>query len=162
MRKLHKGILPPMVTPLINEDSLDDKGLENLVEHLISGGVHGLFILGTSGAGPSLKTTLRTELMKQVCDQVNGQVPVLVGIFDTSFRGAAETTNKAKSFGETVYCDEGYGSGNVISGIKYALKQLNILSDDFVARPLMKVGRDKAENIRQYLYSGLQGDINLR
>ncbi|MFW5944926.1 MAG: dihydrodipicolinate synthase family protein, partial [Bacteroidota bacterium] len=40
-----KGIVPPMITPLIDESNLDYRGLEKLIEHLISGGVHGLFIL---------------------------------------------------------------------------------------------------------------------
>ena len=44
-----KGIIPPVVTPLINNNNLDYNGLEALIEHLINGGVHGLFMLGTTG-----------------------------------------------------------------------------------------------------------------
>jgi len=33
-----KGIIPPVITPLLNNNELDVKGLENLIEHLISGG----------------------------------------------------------------------------------------------------------------------------
>jgi len=43
------GIIPPLVTPLLDNDTLDTAGLERLVEHTISGGVSGLFILGTTG-----------------------------------------------------------------------------------------------------------------
>ena len=43
------GIVPPLVTPLLDRDRLDVAGLERLVEHLLAGGVHGLFILGTTG-----------------------------------------------------------------------------------------------------------------
>jgi 4-hydroxy-tetrahydrodipicolinate synthase len=49
-----RGIIPPMVTPLVDRDSLDAAGLERLIEHILAGGVHGLFILGTSGEGTSL------------------------------------------------------------------------------------------------------------
>jgi dihydrodipicolinate synthase/N-acetylneuraminate lyase len=44
-----KGIVPPLVTPLADRDTLDVAGLERLIEHLIQGGVSGLFILGTTG-----------------------------------------------------------------------------------------------------------------
>ena len=49
-----RGIIPPMITPLVDRDTLDAAGLERLVEHLIDGGVHGIFILGTTGEAPSL------------------------------------------------------------------------------------------------------------
>jgi len=79
------GIVPPMVTPLKDRDTLDLKGLERLVEHILAGGVHGLFILGTTGEGPSLSYRLRCELIERVCGQVDGRVPVLVGVTDTAF-----------------------------------------------------------------------------
>ncbi len=83
MRHLH-GIVPPLVTPLAEPDRLDLDGLDRLIEHVLAGGVHGLFILGTTGEGPSLSYRLRREMIQRVCCQVNGRVPVLVGITDTA------------------------------------------------------------------------------
>ncbi len=94
-----KGIIPPLVTPLLNQDKLDLPGLERLVEHLISGGVHGLFILGTTGEGPSLGYPLRYELTERVCDQVNGRLPVLVGVTDTSLTESVKLAEAAASRG---------------------------------------------------------------
>ncbi len=74
-----------MITPLRERDALDEAGLERLVEHIIGGGVQGLFILGTSGEGPGLSYRLRREVIQHVCKQVRGRVPVLVGITDTAF-----------------------------------------------------------------------------
>ena len=74
-----------MVTPLRNRDELDVAGLEKLIEHILAGGVSGLFILGTTGEGPSLSYRLRRELVERVCKQVKKRVPVLVGITDTAF-----------------------------------------------------------------------------
>ena len=51
-----------MVTPLLDNKTLDSQGLDRLIEHLIDGGVHGLFILGTTGEGTSLPYALRREL----------------------------------------------------------------------------------------------------
>lgn len=90
-----KGIIPPVITPIQNQDELDSKGLENLVNHILSGGVHGLFILGTTGEGPSLSYDLRYEMLERVCSQVDGKVPVLVGITDTSFTESVRLSKKA-------------------------------------------------------------------
>jgi 4-hydroxy-tetrahydrodipicolinate synthase len=59
--------------------------VEYVVEHILSGGPKGLFILGTTGEGPSLSYRLRRELIDRVVGQVAGRVPVLVGITDTAF-----------------------------------------------------------------------------
>jgi dihydrodipicolinate synthase/N-acetylneuraminate lyase len=82
--KTLRGIVPPMVTPLAGDDELDHAGLKKLTEHLITGGVHGLFVCGTTGEGPSLSYRLRRELLQSVCDQAKGRLPVLMGLIDTS------------------------------------------------------------------------------
>jgi 2-dehydro-3-deoxy-D-pentonate aldolase len=79
-----RGIVPPLATPLSGRDELDLTGLDRLIEHVLAGGVHGLFILGTTGEGPALSYRLRTEMIQRTCEQVAGRVPVLLGITDTS------------------------------------------------------------------------------
>jgi len=82
-----------MVTPLLDRDTLDVAGLERLVERIVAGGVSGLFILGTTGEGPSLSYRLRREVIERTCQLVKGHLPVLVGITDTAF---VESVNLAK------------------------------------------------------------------
>jgi dihydrodipicolinate synthase/N-acetylneuraminate lyase len=94
-----RGIIPPMVTPLRSRDDLDLGGLEKLIEHMLSGGVHGIFILGTSGEAPSLSYRLRRELIERTCRQVAGRVPVLVGITDTAFIESLKLARKAADSG---------------------------------------------------------------
>jgi dihydrodipicolinate synthase/N-acetylneuraminate lyase len=94
-----RGIIPPMVTPLSDRDTLDAAGAERLVEHLLAGGVNGIFILGTTGEGPSLSYRLRRELVTLVCEQVGPRVPVLVGISDTSFVESVNLANYAAEAG---------------------------------------------------------------
>ena len=93
------GIIPPMITPLDSPDSLDRPGLQRLIEHLIAGGVHGVFILGSTGEGPALSYRLRRELIDQTCALVNGRVPVLVGITDTSYAESCSLAAHAKTAG---------------------------------------------------------------
>ena len=94
-----RGIIPPVITPLLDNHTLDVKGLENLVEHLVSGGVHGLFILGTTGEAPSLSYKLRKEFIKRTCELTNHRIPVMVGITDASFDGSLEIAEYSQSVG---------------------------------------------------------------
>jgi 4-hydroxy-tetrahydrodipicolinate synthase len=94
-----QGIIPPLVTPLNSYNELDTAGLQRLIEHQVSGGVHALFILGTNGEGPSLSYKLRKEFIKKTCELVHSRIPVLVGITDTSFTGSLEITEYAKDVG---------------------------------------------------------------
>lgn len=80
-----RGIIPPMVTPLKEWDTLDQDGMVRLIDHILSGGVHGLFLLGTTGEAPSLSHRLRKEIVQRAMDQIKERIPVLVGITDTSF-----------------------------------------------------------------------------
>ena len=94
-----KGIIPPIVTPLINEEELDESGLARLIEYLISGGVHGIFLLGTTGEATSLSYSLRKEFVEKACAFINKRVPVMVGVTDTSAAGLLEMAHVSKNAG---------------------------------------------------------------
>ena len=94
-----RGIIPPLITPLLDRDTLDTAGLERLIEHILAGGVHALFILGTTGEAPSLSYRLRYEVIERVCKQVEERIPVLVGITDTSFVESVNIARKARDGG---------------------------------------------------------------
>jgi len=80
-----RGIIPPMVTPLAGSDQLDEPALERIVDYLVTGGVHGLFILGSTGEGPSISHRVRRELIDGTCARVDGRLPVLVGVTDPCY-----------------------------------------------------------------------------
>jgi len=88
-----------MITPLRASDELDIAGLERLIAHLLAGGVHGIFILGTTGEAPGLSYRLRRELIRRVCGLVGQRVPVLVGITDPSITEARQLCNEASDAG---------------------------------------------------------------
>jgi dihydrodipicolinate synthase/N-acetylneuraminate lyase len=50
-----EGILPPMVTPLLDGERVDEEGLARQVERMIAGGVHGIYFLGSTGESPMLR-----------------------------------------------------------------------------------------------------------
>ena len=94
-----KGIIPPLVTPLLDNDTLDVKGLENLIERLIAGGVHGLFILGTTGEAQSISYKLRRQMIEETSRINRKRLPLLVCISDTSITESINLANIAAGCG---------------------------------------------------------------
>ncbi len=95
----HRGIIPPMVTPLADPDTLDLDGLERIIEHILAGGVNGLFVLGTTGEGPSLSYNLRREVIAATCRFVNKRVPVYVAVTDTAYAETLSLGRYAADYG---------------------------------------------------------------
>ncbi|PSR53204.1 dihydrodipicolinate synthase family protein [Adhaeribacter arboris] len=94
-----RGIIPPIITPLLARDTLDKAGLAKLVEHILGGGVHGIFILGTTGELSSLSYRVRHEMVESTCEWVAGRVPVLVGITDTALPESIQLAQTAEKCG---------------------------------------------------------------
>ena len=101
MKKIIQGIIPPLVTPLIDNETIDIAGLERLIEHVISGGVHGIFILGTTGEAQSLSIKLRMQMIRESSRCIRKRIPMLVGISDTSI-------NESMRLHEVAYESDAY------------------------------------------------------
>jgi len=93
------GIIPPMVTPLTPEQVIDQDSTCQLVDYLISGGVHALFILGSNGEGPLLTMEMQKEFAGIVVNQVRGRIPVIVGVSDSSTRKILDNIENLTSTG---------------------------------------------------------------
>jgi 2-dehydro-3-deoxy-D-pentonate aldolase len=93
------GIIPPMITPLNEDFSLDVSHTQKLIEHLIKGGVHGIFILGTTGEFASISQDVKSDLIRLACRQVAGRIPVLVGITGCSLVESLDLASIAKDSG---------------------------------------------------------------
>ncbi|MCA9267798.1 MAG: dihydrodipicolinate synthase family protein [Planctomycetales bacterium] len=94
-----EGVIVPLVTPLVDDAALDDVAMARLVDHVIAGGVDALFVLGTTGEGPSLPHATRAEALGVVCDAAARRVPVLACISDTSLAGAVDLAMLAQDAG---------------------------------------------------------------
>ena len=95
------GIIPPVVTPLIHHDQLDVAAVDRVCRHIIAGGVSGLFVLGTTGEGPSVTYQIRYEMVERACESTAGDVPVLVGITDSCFAESIHLAQHAAACGAT-------------------------------------------------------------
>ncbi len=81
MTKFH-GIVPPIVTPLNTDGTVNYADLDHLVEHLITAGVDGLFPMGSTGQVAYLTDADRVAIVEAVCRKAAGRVPVIVGAID--------------------------------------------------------------------------------
>lgn len=93
------GIIPPMCTPLTDDGAVDLASVATLVEHLIGGGVHGIFALGSTGEFACLTGAQRHELLAATVAAARGRVPVLAGILDTSTARCVENGLAARAAG---------------------------------------------------------------
>lgn len=80
--RTYTGVIPPVVTPLHEDGTVDRTSLERLVGHLLEGGVHGLFALGSSGETVYLTDEQRDASLEVIVKTVDGQVPVMVGCIE--------------------------------------------------------------------------------
>jgi len=79
-----KGIFPPIVTPLDENERLDVEGFERQLAHLLDAGVHGIYLLGSSGEWVSLRESVRREVVRTARRLVGDRVPLICCVMDTS------------------------------------------------------------------------------
>jgi 4-hydroxy-tetrahydrodipicolinate synthase len=94
-----KGIIVAMVTPLKEDESLDEEGLRALINYLIEGGVHGIFCCGSQGEIYSLTDEERRKVIDITVDEVNGRVPVYAGTGEITTEKVIRLTKYAKDAG---------------------------------------------------------------
>ncbi|WBO66459.1 dihydrodipicolinate synthase family protein [Streptomyces camelliae] len=76
------GVVPPVCTPLTPDREVDVPSLLRLVDHLVDGGVHGLFLLGSTSEAAFLTDRQRRLVVEAVTGHIGGQLPVLAGAID--------------------------------------------------------------------------------
>ncbi len=83
-----KGIIPAVVTPMTEDQELDQKGLETLLDHLIAAGVDGVFTVGTAGEFWALTVEEKKRVFEWTVGAARGRVPVYVGTCANTTREA--------------------------------------------------------------------------
>lgn len=101
MEKKYHGIIPPIITPVDENEKVDEKGFRELIEYCINGGLHGIFVAGTNGETMSLTQKERNRAIEICLDQVNGRIPVIAGCMDSSTRRVIENIKDLQSMGGT-------------------------------------------------------------
>lgn len=98
MQAIH-GIIPAMVTPFTVSGELNERALRRLTNHLIDGGVHGLFVTGSQGEFWALTAAEKRRAWEVVLDEAAGRVPVYAGTGAVTTAEAVSLTQAAEAVG---------------------------------------------------------------
>lgn len=101
MNKKYYGVVPPIITPIDNRENVDEEGFRKLLNHCIEGGLHGIFVAGSNGETMALTQKERDKAIKVAVDEVNGRVPVMSGVMDSSTRRVIENIKQLEDMGGT-------------------------------------------------------------
>lgn len=91
-----RGIIPPVATPMQANEDLDLPRLRWFIDHLITEGVHGIFVLGTNSEFYALDEREKQEVIATAVAHVHGRVPVFAGTGAESTREAIRLTKMAE------------------------------------------------------------------
>jgi 4-hydroxy-tetrahydrodipicolinate synthase len=94
-----KGIVPALITPMSENEEVDEAGLRTLVDRLIDTGVHGLFVLGTNGEFIALSEAEKLRVARIAVDQARSRVPVIAGTGAYATRDVIELNRKMEDVG---------------------------------------------------------------
>lgn len=91
-----KGIIPAVITPLDAEGKFNEKAMRKLINYLIDGGIHGLFVVGTTGEFYGLSPEEKREIFLVTMDETKGRVPVYGGTNGITTRESVMLTQLAE------------------------------------------------------------------
>src|SRR6516162_1167685 len=91
-----RGIIPPVATPMQANEDLDLPRLKWFLDHLITSGVHGVFVLGTNSEFYAMDEKEKQQVIATAVEHVNGRVPVYAGTGAETTREAVRLTKMAE------------------------------------------------------------------
>ncbi len=90
------GIIPPLVTPLLPDETLDLPGLARQIDFQLAKGVDGIFVLGTTGEFYALDESEKQRVVAAAVEHVRGRAPVFVGTGAETTREVVRLTKMAE------------------------------------------------------------------
>ncbi len=93
------GVIPALVTPLDRDGELLEQGLRDVLDFVIAGGVHGVFVLGSSGEIYGLHDDQKRRVVEITVEHVAGRVPVYAGASEITTRDCIRTARMVAEVG---------------------------------------------------------------
>ncbi|MGA2786437.1 MAG: 4-hydroxy-tetrahydrodipicolinate synthase [Verrucomicrobiota bacterium] len=93
------GVVTPLITPVDAQERVDETGLRNVIEHVLRGGVHGVFVAGSTGEFYGLDYDEKKRATEISVHQVKGRVPVYVGASAITTRECIKLSKMAEAAG---------------------------------------------------------------
>lgn len=132
MEKKYHGIIPPIITPIDEDENLDVEGYKALLDYCIDGGLHGIFAAGTNGETMQLTQGERNHVIKTTLEHVKGRVPVIAGVMDSSTRRVIDNIKALEDMGGTcaavtsIFYDRHTSQDETIRHFEKILKETNV------------------------------------
>ncbi len=101
-KQTYTGIIPPIITPLNADRTLDVEGLKRLIDFDIAGGVTGIFTMGSSGEAMMTSREVWLDAIKTTVAHVAGRAKVFSGVIDTSTTRVIENIKAAEQVGAEI------------------------------------------------------------
>ncbi|NLF77064.1 MAG: 4-hydroxy-tetrahydrodipicolinate synthase [Chloroflexi bacterium] len=93
------GVIPPLVTPMHPDGSLNLAAMPTLVEAMLDAGVHAVFTPGSQSEAYALSADERAQVIDAALEAVNGRVPVIAGSGAITTRDAIAHSQRAERAG---------------------------------------------------------------
>ncbi|MBQ7594988.1 MAG: 4-hydroxy-tetrahydrodipicolinate synthase [Synergistaceae bacterium] len=97
-----KGIIPPVLTPMNDDESINEAELRHQVNRMIDAGVSGVFALGTNGEAYALSHKEKKEVLRIVVDETKSRVPVYAGTGCPTTKETITLSKEAEDLGADV------------------------------------------------------------
>ncbi len=97
-----RGIITPIITPMREDESVNEEELRNCVKRQIAAGVHGVFPFGTTGEGYILGEEEKERVLSVVIEEAKGKVPVYAGTGCISTKDTIRLSKRAQDMGADV------------------------------------------------------------
>lgn len=94
-----KGVIPPVITPVDAEENIDKAGLERVIDYVLDGGVHGIFVLGSNGEFYAFDYENQKKAVEIAVEHVNKRVPVYAGASAITTKECVKLAKMAESAG---------------------------------------------------------------
>ena len=101
-KQTYTGIIPPIITPLREDRTLDVEGLQRLVAFDIAGGVSGVFAMGSSGEAMMTSRQVWLDTLKTTVQAAAGKIKVFCGVIDASTTRVIENIKAAEQVGAEI------------------------------------------------------------
>ncbi len=93
------GSIPALVTPMLEDGSVDYASLRKLIDWHIAEGTDCIGVVGTTGESPTVNVEEHREIIRVSVEQAKGRVPIMAGCGANSTAEAIELAKFAKSVG---------------------------------------------------------------
>ena len=94
-----KGIIPPVITPIKDDHSIDEDGFAAIIEYMIGKGVHGIIVGGTTGEFYALSAEERVRQFAFAKEIIKTRVQFICGVNDITTKGACGFAEAARDAG---------------------------------------------------------------